>query len=82
MSSTTEYIACSEIDSMTPAQLRHHLKCARARIATLTSLLDKERELRTAEREHLDATMTAIRKMASDALNGANRPSRKRPDNP
>lgn len=44
VSSTTEHVAAGDIDAMTAAQARYHLKRARERIASLVMMLDVVRD--------------------------------------
>ena len=68
MSSTTEHQDYADIDGQTPAMLRHNLRRARERIATLIGMLDEERAKHAetrAELRRLRARMNAATKALS-----------------
>lgn len=67
MSSTTDHQDYADVDGQTPGMLRHNLRRARERIATLIGMLDDERakssEARAEARrlrQRLDAAQRAL----------------------
>ena len=69
MSSTTEHHDYADVDGQTPAMLRHNLRRARERIATLIGMLDEERAKHAETRAGL-RRLRARMDAATKALSG------------